>query len=68
MSKLDKIIYCADKLEETRSFAHLVNDIRELAFVDIDKCFIKTMENQIEAFKHETKEVNPTTISGAYSQ
>ena len=60
MSKLDKIIYCADKLEETRSFAHLVSDIRELAFVDIDKCFIKTMENQIEAFKNETKEVNPT--------
>lgn len=60
MSKLDKIIYCADKLEETRSFAHLVSDIRELAFVDIDKCFIKTMENQIEAFENETKEVNPT--------
>ena len=60
MSKLDKIIYCADKLEETRTFSHLVNDIREMAFIDIDKCFIMTMENQIEAFKNETKEVNPT--------
>ena len=60
MSKLDKIIYCADKLEETRKFAHLVSDIRELAFKDIDKCFIMTMENQIEAFKNDTKEVNPT--------
>ena len=60
MSKLDKIIYCADKLEETRRFAHLVNDIRELAFKDIDKCFILTMERQIEAFKNDTKEVNPT--------
>ena len=62
MSRLDRIIYCADKLEETRTFAHLVNDIREMAFIDIDKCFIMTMENQIEAFKNETKEVNPTIV------
>ena len=60
MSRLDKIIYCADKLEESRSFANRLNKVRDMAFIDIDKCFIMTMENQIEAFKNENKEVNPT--------
>lgn len=58
MSKLDKIIYCADKLEETRTFASSVNEIRELAFTDIDKCFILTMQEQAEAMIRQNKKVH----------
>lgn len=48
MSRLDKIIYCSDKLEESRPFADSLNKIREMAFHDIDRCFIMTMENQLQ--------------------
>ena len=44
MSKLDKIIYCADKLEENRPFAHTLNEIRDIAYYDIDKCFVLVMK------------------------
>jgi len=50
MSKLSKIIYVADKLEESRAFADRVKDIRELGFKDLDLCFIKTMEGQVASF------------------
>ena len=58
MSTLDKIIYVSDKIEETRRFASSVADLRELAHVDIDKCFIYTMERQAEAMTMQGKEVN----------
>lgn len=62
MNKLDKIIYCADKLEETRSFAHTVSDLRELAFKDIDKCFVLTMKEQVRTFKGDSKDLNPQIL------
>lgn len=62
MSKLDKIIYSADKLEESRPFAHTVTEIRELAFKDIDKAFIETMKEQVRTFKGNNKDLNPSIL------
>ncbi|MEG0364817.1 MAG: nicotinate (nicotinamide) nucleotide adenylyltransferase [Erysipelotrichales bacterium] len=38
MSKLDKIIYCADMLEENRTFKD-IDKLRSLLYIDIDECF-----------------------------
>ena len=59
MSKLDKIIYCADKLEEKRAFASSLDDIRKVAFEDIDKCFVLLMKEQVKMFKEKNKSVGP---------
>jgi HD superfamily phosphohydrolase YqeK len=59
MSKLDKIIYCADKLEESRPFASTLNDIRKIAYDDIDKCSILVMKDQYDYYIKNNKYVNP---------
>lgn len=51
MSKLDKIIYCADKLEENRPFANTLNEVREMAYKDIDKCFVLVLKDQVRYLK-----------------
>lgn len=51
MSKLDKIIYCADKLEESRPFANSLNEIRKVAYEDIDKCFVLVLKDQLRYLK-----------------
>lgn len=62
MSKLDKIIYCADKLELSRPFADRLNVIRNLAFIDINKCFIATMEDQLNFLKESNSKVDPNLV------
>ena len=62
MSKLDKIIYCADKLEEEREFANAVADIRNEAYQNIDKAFIWTMEDQYRYLKNSQKWIDPWLV------
>ena len=62
MSTLDKIIYCADKLEESRPFASSLNDIREIAYKDIDQCFILVMKDQYNHYVKNGKYVNPKLL------
>lgn len=59
MSVLDKIIYCADKLEESRSFAFRLNSVREMAFIDIHKCFVMTLEEQVVFLKTKNESFDP---------
>ena len=59
MSTLDKIIYCADKLEESRSFANRLNKVRDMAFIDIDKCFVMTLEEQVVFLKSRNDKIDP---------
>lgn len=63
MSKLDKIIYCADKLEESRPFAATLNEIRQMAFKDIDKCFIMMLKEQVTYFNFKNKEFDPYILT-----
>lgn len=46
MSLLEKIIYIADYIEPGRSFPG-VEEIRELAFIDLDKALLLAMDNTI---------------------
>jgi nicotinate-nucleotide adenylyltransferase len=62
MSKLDKIIYCADKLEETRPFAKTLNDIRTFAYDDIDKCFILVMKDQLNYLQNSNKKIDNNLV------
>lgn len=52
MSLLDKIVYCSDKLEESRSFADEVIEIRKEALTNIHLAFIHTMEEQLRILKN----------------
>lgn len=62
MSKLDKIIYCADKLEESRPFAHTLDEIREIAYYDIDKCFVLVMKDQLEYLRKSNSNLDEALI------
>jgi len=61
MSILDKIIYIADYIESGRSFKG-VEQVREMAFVDIDKSIILAMENTIRFLIENNKLIHPNTI------
>lgn len=47
MSLLEKIIYIADYIEPNRDFP-LVEEIRRLAFLDLDKAILLAMDNTIK--------------------
>ncbi len=59
MSVLDKIVYCADKLEEKRDFAIEVQDIRKLAYYDIHQAFILTIQDQIKHLNKNKMKIDP---------
>ena len=62
MSKLDKIIYCADKLEESRPFAKTLEDIRKLSYDDIDSCFVEVLKDQYKYLVSTNKKVDKAII------
>lgn len=47
MTKLEKIIYLADAIEPNRSYPE-IEEIRELAYQDLDKACLKSLEHSIE--------------------
>jgi predicted HD superfamily hydrolase involved in NAD metabolism len=61
MSILDKIIYIADYIEPERNFKG-VEEVRELAFVDIDQSIIMSIEKTISFLIENNKLIHPDTI------
>ena len=51
MSMLDKIIYVADYIEPMRYKARNLEEIREMAFIDLDKALLKILEDTLEYLK-----------------
>lgn len=47
MSLLEKIVYIADYIEPNRNF-NGVEELRDLAYIDIDRCLILAMDNTIK--------------------
>ena len=47
MSLLDKIIYIADYIEPGRDVAPNLPEVRALAFVDIDACLYRILEDTL---------------------
>ncbi len=56
-----KVIFVADKIEEGRSYKG-VNDIRKMAYKDIDKAIIMIIENTDKYLKSKNKHIHVDTV------
>ncbi len=56
MSLLEKIIYIADLIEENRDFPFLPR-MRELAFIDLDKAILLSLENNFNYLKEKKMDI-----------
>lgn len=61
MSILDKIIYIADYIEPKRDFKE-VEEVRNMAFINLDKSIILAMGNIINFLIQNNKLIHPNTV------
>lgn len=61
MSLLEKIIFIADYIEPGRKQASNLQEIRELAFQNIDDCMIRILGDTLEYLKKSGKEIDDMT-------
>ncbi len=61
MSLLEKIIFVADYIEPGRRQAPNLSEIRELAFLDLDRAMIRILEDTIVYLKNGRGEIDPAT-------
>ena len=61
MSLLEKIVYIADYIEPARDHAPNLDDIRELAFRDLDEALLKILEDILVHLRSDKKEIDPMT-------
>lgn len=62
MSLLEKVIFLADAIEEGRNYP-TVEETRRLAYVDIDKACISSLERTVEYIKGIGEYLDPDTIN-----
>ncbi len=60
MSKLEKLVYLADLLEEGHDFEG-VEKLRAKLKRGIDECFVSALERQIDYLKSTGTEISPLT-------
>ena len=61
MSLLDKIIYIADYMEPGRDVAPNLPEVRALAFVDIDACLYRILEDTLAYLAEKGATLDPAT-------
>lgn len=61
MSLLEKIVFVADYIEPGRDKAPNLSEIRELAFVDLDKALLRILEDTLAYLKEDGEEMDPQT-------
>lgn len=61
MSLLDKIIYIADYIEPGRKKLPNMAEVRRLAFMDIDDCLYRILEDSLEYLNSKSVPVDPMT-------
>ena len=61
MSLLDKIIYIADYIEPGRDVAPNLPEVRALAFVDIDACLYRILEDTLAYLAEKGATLDPAT-------
>lgn len=61
MTLLDKIIYIADYMEPNRNQAPNLDEIRRLAFEDLDKCLVEILEATLCYLQTGKKVIDPMT-------
>ena len=62
MTLLDKIIFIADYIEPGRKF-YGVDEVRELAYKDLDKAVLLSLENTIRHILNKGVLIHPNTIN-----
>ena len=62
MELLDKILYVADFIEPRRDKAPHLDQIRKLAFLDLDEALYRILEGTIAYLKEEGRFTNPLTL------
>jgi predicted HD superfamily hydrolase involved in NAD metabolism len=67
MSKLEKIIYLADYIEPGRRFPG-VDEVRELADIDLDQALLQAMSNSIIFLIERQQKVYPLTLQARNDQ
>lgn len=61
MTLLEKIIYVADYIEPMRYKAKNLDEIRQLAFIDLDKALLKILEDTLEYLQLQKYNIDPYT-------
>lgn len=61
MSLLEKIVFIADYIEPGRNHAPNLEEIRRLAFTDLDKALLKILEDTLEYLDKSNHDVDPMT-------
>lgn len=62
LTRIGKIVFLADKIEPNRKYAG-VDQIRELALVDIDAAICLTLESTIKYLGKKNQKVHPATLT-----
>ena len=61
MTLLEKIVFVADYIEPSRTKLPGMDEIRKLAFTDIDSAIVKILDNTLKYLGEGTKAVDPMT-------
>lgn len=61
MSLLEKIVFIADYMEPGRNHAPNLDEIRRMAFVDLDKTLLKILADTLEYLDGGKKDIDPMT-------
>lgn len=62
MDLLEKIIYIADYIEPSRKIIPNLDNIRKLAFTDIDECIAAVAKQTIEHLENNKSSIDPMTM------
>lgn len=63
MSLLEKIVFIADYIEPNREYFEGLDKVRELAYKDIDKAIIYSLESTINYNKNKKRIIHPLSIA-----
>ena len=62
MNLLDKIIYIADYIEPHRDKAPHLEEIRHMAYTDIDRCLFMILEDSVAYLSAMPQDMDPLTL------
>ena len=62
MTLLDKIIYISDYIEPMRSKASNLEEVRKMAFVDLDETLFKILSDTLVYLEKSSKKMDPMTL------
>lgn len=63
MSLLEKIVFVADYIEPGRSTAPGLDEIRPLAFIDLNKALVRILQDTLKYLEQKNAEIDPMTLT-----